>query len=90
MASTSGTDFWTGLRDQVTGLAVDYARARYVDVERPDDDRNIPDQAEWRLWGSSGGDGRGTESAPGGVPLVGWLFLGAAALVGAYLLKRAL
>jgi hypothetical protein len=89
MASTSGSDFWTGLRDTVTGLAVDYARARYVDVERADDDRNIPDQADLRLWGS-GGDGRGLVTAPGGIPIAGWLLIAGAAVLGAVLLKRAL
>jgi hypothetical protein len=89
MASTTSTDFWSGLRDHITGLAIDYARARYVDVERPGDDRNIPDQADLRYWGKAD-DGSGLVSAPGGVPLVGWLLIAGAAVLGAVLLKRAL
>lgn len=88
MASTSSTSFWQGLRDDITGLAVDYARARYVDVERQDDDKNIPDKADLRYWGRAD-DGTGLVSAPGGVPLAGWLLIAAAAVAGAYLLKRA-
>lgn len=89
MASTSSTDFWTGLRDNITGLAIDYARARYVDVEQPGDDRNIPDQADLRYWGF-GDDGSGVVRAPGGVPIAGWLLIAGAAIAGAFLLKRAL
>jgi hypothetical protein len=89
MASTNSTDFWTGLRDNITGLAVDYARARYVDVERPDDDKNMPDKADLRYWGFAD-DGTGLVSAPGGVPLLGWAMIAGAAILGAILLKRAL
>lgn len=89
MASTDGNGFWIGLRDQLAGVAVDYARAKWVDVETAADDRNMPDLTDLRYDGSRGqGSGTGLVRAPGGIPWVGWLALGAAVIVGAVLLKR--
>ena len=88
MASTSSSQFFQNFADTALGLATDYARARYIDVERTSDDRNMPDNVDLRE-GVRGDDGRGVVSAPGGIPWLGWLALGVAVIAGAYLLKRA-
>lgn len=88
MAATSSSDFWSNLRETVTGLAVDYARARYVDVEQQGDDRNIPDNADLRYWGFGDKNGTGLVTAPGGLPLAGWAMIAAAIVGGVYLLRK--
>ena len=88
MASTSSPNFWANLRDEVTGLAVDYARARYIDVETAQDDRNIPDRADLRYDGLFYSTGDGTKLAPGGLTPIGWAALGVALLGAVWLVRR--
>lgn len=82
MASTSSTDFWTNLRDSVTGLSLDYARSKFIDVETVDDDKNIPDQADLRY-------GAGTAAAAASIAgsLLPLLLVGVA-VAGAVILLR--
>jgi hypothetical protein len=82
MASTSSSDFWHNLRDGVVGLSLDIARAKFIDVETVDDDRNIPDQADLRY-------GAGVASAAAGVAgSILPLMLVGVAIVGAVLLLK--
>lgn len=90
MASTSSPNYWANLRDSVTGIAVDYARARYIDVETAQDDQNIPDRADLRYDGLLYTSADGTKLAPLGITPIGWFALAAVALGGAYLLRKVL
>lgn len=78
---TQSTSVWNGLPASLTQLALDYARARYVDVERYDDDRNIPDEADLRYRGLT--DERGVNSS-----LVMVIGIGVVVLIGGALLLR--
>lgn len=88
MASTSSPNYWATLRDNVTGLAVDFARAKLIDVETAQDDRNIPDRADLRYDGLFYATGDGTKLAPGGLTPVGWAALAVALLGAVYLVRR--
>ena len=48
---TASSSYWNGLVGSLTNLGLDYARARYVDVETRADDRNIPDESDLRYGG---------------------------------------
>lgn len=78
---SASSDYWTGLRDNLTGLALDAARVKLVDVERASDDKNIPDNVD--LASSK-------RVAANGVSVVTVVAIAAAALVGVLLLKRVL
>lgn len=54
---TSSSSYWNGLGSSLTQLGLDWARAKFVDVETRTDDRNIPDDADLRYSGA--GDERG-------------------------------
>lgn len=41
---TESSSVWSGLVSNLSNLATDYARARLIDVESSDDDRNIRDK----------------------------------------------
>lgn len=84
---TGSSDYFTGVRDSLTSLALDFGRAKLIDVERASDDRNIPDEADLRA-GQTGRESAG--AAPGGIPVIGWVLLGFAVVAGALLIKRAL
>lgn len=43
---TESTNYFSGLRDSLTGLVFDYGRAKLIDVETKSDDKNIPDRAD--------------------------------------------
>ena len=87
MALTQSADYFTGLRDDITMLALDVARSRFIDVERLDDDRNFPDEADLRN-AQRGGDP--TQPAIAGMTIGGWLLVGTAVVVGVILLKKVL
>lgn len=78
---TSSADYFTGLRDSLTGLGVDYARSRLIDVERMDDDRNAPDRIDAADWRTVGGSG---------VSMLTVGMIAVAVVVGVVLLKRVL
>jgi hypothetical protein len=80
MPATSTSDYWQNLRSQVTGLVIDAARAKYVDVETRADDRNIRDGVDAK----TGNVGQGGFS-----PLTVVLVI-VAAVAGVVLLKRVL
>jgi hypothetical protein len=80
LQTSSADNFLVGLRDSLTGLAVDYARSRLIDVERADDDRNIPDRVDLQQ-----GVGAGS-----GMSVVTVVAIVAAVVVGGLLLKRVL
>lgn len=79
-ASTASSDFWVGLRDQVTGLALDIARTRLVDTERRGDDRYLPDSV----------DLANARPNVGGMSVGSVLLIVGAVVVGGLLLKRVL
>lgn len=90
----AGGNYLTELRDGMTDLALDWGRAKFVDVERSDDDRNIPDRNDLR-----DGHDRQTQKdatggiwqqAPGGVNLSTWLILAGVAVVGYAIVKKVL
>lgn len=66
---TASSSYWNGLLGSVTDLGIDYARARYVDVETRSDDRNIPDDADLRY--SGWGDERGLKTTTVVIAVVG-------------------
>ena len=85
MASTQSADYWTGVRDNLTALALDFSRAKLIDVERPSDDRNIPDQADLRA------PGRGndpTRPAVAGLTAGGWALVAVTVIAGVVVLKK--
>lgn len=90
MASTSSPTFWANLRDNVTGLAIDYARAKYLDVERPDDDRNMPDRADLKYDGLFYTTRDGTQVATPAGTVLKWGAILAAVIGGAWLLRKVL
>lgn len=45
---TQSADYFTGVRDSLTGLGLDYLRAKFIDVERPSDTRNVNDYVDVR------------------------------------------
>lgn len=77
---TQASDFWVGLRDQITGLALDVARTRLVDTERQGDDRYLPDSV----------DLANNRPALGGMSVGSVLLVVGAVVVGGLLLKRVL
>ena len=84
MAQTQSSSYFSGLRDDLTGLAIDLVRARHIDSQLVDDERNIPDQADVR----AGFTGDAFKAAPGGVPIGTWLFLGGAAALAVFAFKK--
>lgn len=86
MAQTQSGSYFTGLRDDLTGLAIDYTRARYIDSQTVDDEQNVPDQAD-QFYNESG---RPHQPAPGGVSLSTWMMLGIVAAAGVFVFKRVL
>lgn len=85
MSQTQSSSYFSGLRDDLTALAIDIVRARNIDSERLDDDQNIPDQADFRA-GFNGNEP--FTAAPGGVPLATWLLIGVAGVVGIVVFKK--
>ena len=90
MASTSSPNFWQNLRDNVTGLAIDYARAKYLDVERPDDDRNVPDRADLKYDGLFYATKDGTRVVTPAGSALQWGLVAVAVLGGFLLLRKVL
>ena len=43
---TTSSSYFSGLRDSLTSLGIDYGRSRLIDVETRSDDKNIPDRAD--------------------------------------------
>lgn len=82
-APANSATSWQSFLGTVQALGVEYFRQKYMDVETPADDRNIPDQADLRYSPSSSSAG----SAAGGAPVWVWVAIGVAA-VGALLLLR--
>lgn len=74
---TQSADYFTGVRDSLTGLGLDFLRSKLIDVEKVSDTRNVNDTVDVRE-GSSG-------FSIGGVLLVA-----AAVVGGVLLLKRVL
>lgn len=51
MAMTESSDLWSGAKNllgDIKDFALDYGRAKYIDVETTQSDRNIPDEADLR------------------------------------------
>lgn len=88
MALTASSDYFTGIRNDVTKLALDFARAKLIDVERDTDDRNIPDRADLKNGETAASSADGLVPAPGGITLEGWFVLGVFIVAGAWLVKR--
>lgn len=85
MASTSSSDYWTGLLDNVTGLGLDYARTKLIDVQNYADESNLPDRADLWYYGSNSAKQR---QAASGMSMGKWLLIGGAAVLGLVLLRR--
>ena len=85
MAQTESTSYWSGLRNDLTGLAIDIVRARHIDVEQFGDGDNLTDQADVRA-GFTGQDS--FVAAPGGIPITTWLLIGAAVAGGVIVFKK--
>jgi hypothetical protein len=81
MARTASAEYFTGLRDTLTGLGADFLRARFIDLERADDDRNLPDRID-------AADGQTVNK--GGVSWGLVLGVGAALIVGVIVAKKVL
>lgn len=75
---TASSDYFTGLRDALTGLTLDVARSKLIDVETMNDTRDVPDYM----------DAKARQAA--GVSVGGLVLIGAALLVGVIVLKRVL
>lgn len=84
MAATSSTDYWQELRDKVTGLTLDYARAKFIDVETVNDDRYIPDQADLRF-----GAGVAATAASAASAVLPMVLVGLAIAAGVILMRKA-
>lgn len=80
-APANSATSWQSFLGTVQALGVEYFRQKYMDVEQPADDRNIPDQADLRYAPAA------SSTAAGGAPAWLWLIVGAAG-VGALLLLR--
>ena len=97
LTDSSGSGVWNGLGNlfgEVKDLAIDYTRAKYINAETQNDDRNIPDQADLRAGygqrAASDATGGIYQPAAAGITVQQWLMIGAAALVGVVVLKRVL
>lgn len=81
MAATSTNDYWTGLRRDLTGLVLDTARSRLIDVETRDSDRTIRDNVDAR---------HGDSGAGVGFPVGQVVLIAVVVIVGVVLAKRVL
>ena len=77
---TSASDYFSGLGQSLTGLGVDYLRHRLIDVERIDDDRDMPDRI----------DSADRQTVGGGVSILAVGLIVVGVVVGVVLLKRVL
>lgn len=75
--ATGWQDFLKGL----SGLTIDYARHKLIDVERTTDDQNIPDRTDIS-------NGFLAQPAAGGMTIGGWLVLGVVVVAGGLLLRK--
>lgn len=75
---TASTEYFTGLRNDLTGLLIDFGRSKLIDVEQVGDTKNVNDTVDFRE-GQLGG------FSVGGILLVAGLVIG-----GVILLKRVL
>lgn len=91
MAMTGSTDYWSGLQNSLTDIALDWLRYKQLDLERPGDDRNLPDQADLRYGYNTAGQAYGPfVPAPLGITWMQWGVIAAATVGGVVLLKRVL
>lgn len=92
MSATDSSENTGGYIDSLKGgagdlwnLALDYTRSKYVDVERNDDDDNVPDkvdiQAGTAAAASRGAIGQGEAVLPGGLSPVAWVGIGLGGLL---------
>ncbi len=65
--------------DKVGDLLIDVGRARLIDVERPSDDNNIPDQVDVRTGQAPAVAAPSTPGVPGGLAPWQWAGLAVAA-----------
>lgn len=72
---TQSADYFTGVRDSLTGLGLDFLRSKLIDVERVSDTRNVNDAVDVR-------------EGQAGFGNVGPMLLVAAAVVGGVLILR--
>lgn len=100
MASTDSSDIFSGIKSfagdflgDLKNVAIDAARAKYVDVETVDSDRNIPDQADVRagyaVQAASDATGGTFKPSFAGMTVGQWAGLSVAAVVGLVVLKKA-
>ncbi len=82
MAATGTNDYWTGLRRDLTGLVIDTARSRLIDVETKDSDKTVRDGVDARLGDSGAG--------VGGMSVVSVAIIAVVVVVGVILAKRVL
>lgn len=68
---TESSSVWSGLASNLTGLVTDYARAKWIDVENTNDDKNADDEKDDSV----------STSNIAGVSLPTWAVIGAAVLV---------
>lgn len=87
MAQTQTANYFSGLRDQLTGVGLDILRARYIDAQTPQDEKNVPDEADFR-YNVGSVTGNPLERAPGGVPLSTWAVIGLGLVAGVIVLKK--
>lgn len=75
---TGSSEYFTGLRDALTGLTLDVARSRLIDVEHVNDTKDVPDYMDSK------------RPLGVGMSVGGLVLIGACVLVGVILLKRVL
>jgi hypothetical protein len=77
---TGSADYFTGLRNELTGLTLDFARSKLIDVEHVNDTRNVNDTVDVR-------EGQATGL---GLGMTGWLLVGGLVIGGVLLLRKVL
>lgn len=78
---TQSADYFTGFRDSLTALGLDFLRSRLIDVERVGDTRNVNDAVDVR---------EGEAGIIGGMSIGGVLVLAAVVVGGVILLRKVL
>lgn len=75
---TGSSDYFTGVKNALTDLALDWGRSKLIDVEQPGDSQQQQDAM----------DAKARQSA--GMSIGSMVLIGAAVLVGVIVLKRVL
>lgn len=95
MTDANGAGVWNGLSGlfgDVKELAIDYTRAKYINAETVNDDRNVPDEADLRAGvaqqAASDATGGTFASSVAGVPVAKVLIVAGAGIATLVILKK--